>query len=164
MAGRNLIYEQTGALTMFSTGRDGTAVRFLKLSGPRRLKQRWAKLLANQTMNLPSLILCMVLVLGSFSFSEHSSAAETVMTQEDEQVFNGSVRPPQIPPDWKGESLPGNAGWHWYNPKNRLDSVRLYRGDPKDKDPSKREPYVVITKNGELIGRDGKPTGAYLKD
>lgn len=86
------------------------------------------------------------------------------MNQDEAGVFNGTIRPAQIPPDWAGEPLPRNYGWRWYNPTNRLDSVRLYRGDPKSWDLSKRDPYVVITVNGQLIDRDGKPTGTYLRD
>jgi hypothetical protein len=93
-----------------------------------------------------------------------SSVYENNVTQEDEGIFNGKVRPPLIPPDWKGEPLPDKGGWRWYSPTNRLDSVRIYRGDSKSSDPSKRLPYVVVTRNGELIDRFGTPTGTYLKD
>ena len=110
------------------------------------------------------MILGFALMFGSLPYSEITVAGEAQMTQEDEDIFSGKARPPQVPPDWRGEPLPGNAGWRWYDPANRLDSVRLYRGGPKSADPSKREPYVVITKNGELIGRDGRPLGIYLKD
>ncbi len=115
-------------------------------------------------MKLPSVILGFALMFGSLPYGEIAIAGEANMAQRDEEVFSGKVRPPQVPLDWRGEPLPGSAGWRWYNPANRLDSVRLYRGDPKSPDSSKREPYVVITKNGELIGRDGRPLGVYLKD
>ena len=46
-------------------------------------------------------------------------------------------------------------GWRWFNPKNRGDSVRIYVAD---------EPYVVVTKNCQVIGRDGALTGECLED
>jgi len=82
----------------------------------------------------------------------------------EEGVYTGAVRPRQIPADWSGEPLPDDLGWRWYNPRNRRDSVRLYRGDPASRDASTRQPYVVVTVNGELLGPDGKPLGQYLDD
>ena len=74
-----------------------------------------------------------------------------------EGVLTGTVRPPQIPDDWKGEPLPDRAGWRWLDPNDRGNSVRIYRGDGE-------APYVVVTVAGDVIGRDGKPTGERLDD
>ena len=91
------------------------------------------------------------------------SPKRTQMATDYEKLLIGAERPRQVPPDWRGEALPNGRGWRWFNPKNRGDSVRIYRGDPKASPPSEG-PYVVVTKNGEVIGRDGKPTGQRLTD
>ena len=83
---------------------------------------------------------------------------------EYEKLFSGEVRPPNVPPHWVGESLPLGQGWCWSNPQNRGDSVRLFRGDPEDPQPSKQRPYVLVTVNGILLGHDGRPTGEKLND
>lgn len=57
-------------------------------------------------------------------------------------VFYGEIRPGNIPANWNGEPLPKNKGWRWFNPRNRGDSVRIYKGDKL---------YVVITVDGELL-------------
>ncbi|MDH5389072.1 MAG: hypothetical protein OEY06_11575 [Gammaproteobacteria bacterium] len=51
--------------------------------------------------------------------------------------------------------MPQNQGWAWTNPENRGDCVRIYAGD---------EPFVVVTQDGMVIGRDGKPTGERIDD
>ena len=73
----------------------------------------------------------------------------------EEELYDGTIRPPQIPDNWMGEPLPNGEGWRWYNPSNRGDSVRIFRAD---------EPYVVVTVDGNLIGGDGQPTGERLAD
>ena len=70
-------------------------------------------------------------------------------------ILDGSVRPDKIPDDWIGEPLPNSEGWRWFDPNNRGNSVRFYGGE---------EPYVVVTANGQIVGRDGRPTGEYLDD
>lgn len=77
------------------------------------------------------------------------------MNDEDVGIFDGSVKPENIPEDWVGEPLPDNQGWRWFNPIDRTDSVRFYSGD---------EPYVIVTAKGKVIGRNGEPTGEYLDD
>ena len=90
---------------------------------------------------------------------------EATMTgSESEDWYTGNSRPPQIPDDWEGEPLPDGRGWRWFNPANRGDSVRLYRGDPDSEFPHKREPYVIVTRNGQLIDHKGQPTGEFLAD
>jgi hypothetical protein len=65
-----------------------------------------------------------------------------------QKIFNGEVKPPNIPENWIGEALLNSEGWSWKNPNNFGDSVKIYRENP---------PYVVVTKNGIIIGQDGKP-------
>ena len=74
---------------------------------------------------------------------------------EIDEILLGNVRPPNNPDDWEGQPIPGDKGWRWFNPKNRGDSVRIYVAD---------EPYVVVTKNCQVIGRDGALTGECLED
>ena len=74
---------------------------------------------------------------------------------EIDEILSGKVRPPNIPDDWVGEPLPQSQGWRWFDPNNRGDCVRIYAAD---------EPFVIVTKDGQVIGRDGKPTGERLDD
>jgi len=74
---------------------------------------------------------------------------------EIEDILKGRLRPPNIPDEWLGEPLPNNQGWRWYNPENRGDCVRIYAAD---------EPYVVVTRDGEVLDSDGNPTGEKLED
>lgn len=67
----------------------------------------------------------------------------------------GEARPPIVPDNWIGEALPESQGWSWTNPDNRGDCVRIYDA---------AEPYVVVTKDGMVIGPDGEPTGDRLDD
>lgn len=107
----------------------------------------------------------LLLVAGAFMFTRTESERTNPMTTNDqERVFSGAERPPNIPDDWHGEPLPDGVGWRWFNPDNRGDSVRLFRGDPDSPDSSVRNPYVIVTRNGEVIGRDGNPTGEILND
>jgi|GEM_PF-5522787 len=78
--------------------------------------------------------------------------------------YDGTRRPRQIPPHWNGEPLPAGAGWRWFDPEDRTNAVRLYRGDPSASDPSTKQPYVVITVKGQVIGPDGQPIGETLID
>lgn len=73
----------------------------------------------------------------------------------NEDLLSGKLKPQNIPGDWLGEPLPNNQGWRWFNPNNRGDSVRIYAA---------AEPYVVVTQDGEVLGREGKPTGKFLRD
>lgn len=74
---------------------------------------------------------------------------------EPNQLLNGQERPPNIPENWIGEALPEHQGWSWTNPDNRSDCVRIYAGD---------EPFVIVTRDGMVIGPDGEPTGERLDD
>ncbi len=63
-------------------------------------------------------------------------------------IFNGSIRPKQIPAEWKGRPLKhGKNGWCWYNPDNNLDAVFIY----KDSDS------VIVVSGGVCVDRNGKP-------
>jgi len=76
-------------------------------------------------------------------------------TNQYTPLLTGKVRPPNVPNNWIGTALPQNQGWAWTNPENRGDCVRIYAGD---------EPFVVVTQDGMVIGRDGKPTGERIDD
>lgn len=70
-------------------------------------------------------------------------------------LFTGKVRPPNVPDNWVGAALPQSQGWAWTDPENHGDCVRIYAGD---------EPFIIVTKDGMVIGGDGKPTGERLDD
>jgi hypothetical protein len=89
--------------------------------------------------------------------STRREAKQEISVQDIEGIFTGTVRPRQIPGDWHGEPLPDRAGWRWFDPNNRGNSVRFYRGEGA-------APYVVVTVSGAIIGPDGKPTGERLDD
>jgi len=89
-------------------------------------------------------------------------AGETKMDPNTEDVLTGKVRPRQIPDNWLGSPAKSAPGWRYDDPDNSGNSVRIYRGDPEDSDPSKRAPYVVVIKNGVALGRDGKPLPSYV--
>jgi hypothetical protein len=82
----------------------------------------------------------------------------TIVRMDDiEGILSGAVRPPQIPEHWRGEALPGGAGWRWLDPADRGNSVRFFCGEGAG-------PYVLITVAGVVIGRDGESTGERLDD
>jgi hypothetical protein len=77
--------------------------------------------------------------------------------QETEAWLTGKSRPSQVPADWIGSATKSAPGWRWDDPKNPGNSVRIFRGNPNDPDPTKRRPYVVVVRNGQVIGRNGAP-------
>ena len=77
--------------------------------------------------------------------------------QDMDDMLSGKARPPQIPVDWIGSSTRSAPGWRWDDPSNPGNSVRLFRGDPNDPDPWRREPFVVVVRDGRVVGRDGQP-------
>ena len=109
------------------------------------------------------LIALIIAVLTAY-FKNKSDPAMATIEHDFEGWLTGSARPRQIPSEWQGEPLPDGAGWRWFNPENRGDSVRMYRAGPQSADPSIHEPYVIVTVNGQIIGRDGQPLGEYLSD
>lgn len=86
------------------------------------------------------------------------------MNRQHDKLFSGEEKPRNIPEHWHGEALPECAGWRWFNPDNRGDSVRIYRGSADSESPAEQQPYVIVTVDSQLIGRDGKPTGKILND
>jgi hypothetical protein len=74
-----------------------------------------------------------------------------------EQVVTGKIRPPNIPPEWKGRPTAAGDGWCWYDPAQAGNSVRIYRGRPDAASPVEREPYVVVVHNGMRMDREGNP-------
>lgn len=72
--------------------------------------------------------------------------------------------PPKIPGDWIGEPLVDGKGWRWFDPQDRGNSVRFYRGDPEAEHEVDRSSYVVVTVKGEILDREGNPTGEFLHD
>ncbi|HLO97857.1 MAG TPA: hypothetical protein VK171_04610 [Fimbriimonas sp.] len=95
------------------------------------------------------------------SLSRFEPSAKAV---ELEGELTGKVRPRQIPDNWLGEALPDGKGWRWWDPNNHGNCVRMYRGDPNAESAVDRNAYVVVTSNGELIDRNGKPMGKFLND
>lgn len=83
---------------------------------------------------------------------------------QDDDILSGRERPRQIPLDWVGEPLPMGKGWRWFDPKDRGDSVRIYRGDPRAEHPVDRDMYVIVTVKGETLDAQGTPTGEFLRD
>ncbi|MDX6751323.1 hypothetical protein SH611_16030 [Geminicoccaceae bacterium 1502E] len=75
----------------------------------------------------------------------------------DEEFFNGTRRPSGMPASWQGRPLKSGRGWHWSDPENPGNSVRLYRGDPESEDAVEQGPHVVVTADGLLIDDAGKP-------
>ena len=112
-----------------------------------------------------------LIVLGVLIFSVISAylrrkptPADDTNQSEYERFLTGTATPPIVPAGWSDEPLPEGAGWRWFNPENRGDCVRMYRGDPTSSDASMRKPYVIVTRNGQVIGQDGEPTGKTLDD
>ncbi|HTO33302.1 MAG TPA: hypothetical protein VL202_19320 [Pararhizobium sp.] len=83
---------------------------------------------------------------------------------KDEALFTGKERPRQIPTDWIGSPTRSAPGWRWDNPANTGNSVRIFRGDPNHSDPSMRQPFVVVVKNGVTIGADGQPLPRHIAE
>lgn len=85
--------------------------------------------------------------------------------EEDEEFFSGARRPSGMPAGWLGRPLRSGRGWHWSDPDNPGNSVRLYRGDPASEDPAQQGPHVVVTADGHLVDATGKPiAGAVAPD
>jgi len=68
-----------------------------------------------------------------------------------DQILRGELRPPNIPPDWQGRPTRGRAGVVWSDPRDPGNSVRFYPGE------AGAGPYVVVTRGGLLLDRDGAP-------
>ncbi len=84
-----------------------------------------------------------------------SSSGGMALAQEADDIFSGT-RPDKIPSDWIGSPTRSADGFRWDDP-NGKNSVRFFRGNANDPDPSKREPFVVVVSDGEVLGRDGNP-------
>ena len=77
--------------------------------------------------------------------SSVSGAGEPTAPQEDiEALLTGKARPHQVPPDWVGSRTKSAPGWRWDDPHNSGNSVRIFRGDPSNPDPTKRRRNVVV--------------------
>ncbi len=86
------------------------------------------------------------------------------ISRNDEAILTGTERPRTIPKNWKGEPLPDGKGWRWFDPADRGNIVRIYRGVQNAPNRVDRDTYVVVTVKGELIDDQGKPTGEFLRD
>lgn len=78
------------------------------------------------------------------------------MAQDNEAIFNGQVRPDKVPSDWIGSPTRSAPGYRWDDP-NGNNSVRFFRGDPNDPDPSKRDAFVVVVRDDVALNRNGDP-------
>lgn len=93
-------------------------------------------------------------------FSMEVGMAESTEAQIDEAlaaVFRGE-RPLGIPDNWVRSNTKAPGGFRWDDPANPGNSVRLFRGNPDDPNPSLRVPFVVEIQNGLVLDAQGIPT------
>jgi len=57
----------------------------------------------------------------------------------------------------KGRVTDKGEGVKWSDGTKGNNVIRINQGDPKADYPSQRVPYVKLVRNGQVIGRDGKP-------
>ncbi len=84
------------------------------------------------------------------------SGETQAMDSSQSDALNG-VRPRQIPENWVGTPTRSSSGWRWDDPTNPGNSVRILRGVANDPDPAHRENFVIVVRDGQVLGRDGNP-------
>ena len=83
-------------------------------------------------------------------------------------MCNDIWNPPRgkIPDEW-GDGKPARKaiGQRWVdlnNPKGNI--VRIDKGNPNNSQPSQQVDHIVVIKDGNVIGRDGRPIQGSIKN
>ncbi len=64
----------------------------------------------------------------------------------------------KIPAEWSvGQANTKKAGWRWQDPSNQGNGVRIDRGNANSRHPSQQIDHVVVRREGQIMGRVGKP-------
>ncbi len=70
----------------------------------------------------------------------------------------------KLPPDWHSQPNAKKVGTRWSDPANPGNGVRIDQGTPGHSMPSQRVDHVIVRRNGQVIGRDGKPISGSVRD
>jgi hypothetical protein len=80
--------------------------------------------------------------------------AGVAFAMDIDEILKGA-QPDKIPDEWVGSPTRSAKGYRLDDP-NGQNTVRFFKGDAKDPDPSKHNPYVIVISNGMLVGPEGK--------
>jgi len=70
----------------------------------------------------------------------------------------------KVPGQWgPGSPINKGVGTRWRDPRNPGNGVRIDRGNPKNSQVTQQVDHVVVSVNGKIIGRDGKPIPGSIK-
>jgi RHS repeat-associated protein len=71
----------------------------------------------------------------------------------------------KLPGSW-GSGTPNKkgVGTRWTDPDNPGNGVRVDRGDPNSSFPGQQVDHVIVRRNGNVIGRDGRPISGSIQD
>ena len=82
-------------------------------------------------------------------------------------MYNDIWNPPRdkIPDEWgAGKPARKAIGQRWVDPNNpKGNSVRIDKGNPNNSQPSQQVDHIVVIKDGNVIGRDGRPIQGSIK-
>jgi hypothetical protein len=69
-------------------------------------------------------------------------------------VLSGE-RPPGVPHNWIRTPTQTGVGFRWDDPDNPGNSVRFFRGDPTDPNPSHHQAFVIELRDGQVVDEQG---------
>jgi hypothetical protein len=71
------------------------------------------------------------------------------------EAFLTGSRPPNVPENWVGAPTVSSPGFRWDDPHNPGNSLRFFRANPNDPNPSHREDFVIVVRDGRVLDKDG---------
>ncbi|MBU2714242.1 hypothetical protein, partial [Zooshikella harenae] len=70
----------------------------------------------------------------------------------------------KIPAGWGNKANKKGVGTRWQDPDNPGNGVRIDQGNPHHSLSSQQVDHVIVRRNGQVIGRDGKQIQGSIKD
>jgi len=70
----------------------------------------------------------------------------------------------KIPSSWQNKPNKKKVGIRWQDPENQGNGIRIDQGDKNNSLPSQQVDHAIVRKNGQVIGRDGKPIQGSIKN
>jgi hypothetical protein len=69
----------------------------------------------------------------------------------------------KLPNGWSSKANKKGVGTRYQDPNNQGNGVRIDQGNPEHSLPSQKIDHVIVRRNGQVIGRDGKPIQGSIK-
>lgn len=69
----------------------------------------------------------------------------------------------KFPQSWVSKPNKKGVGTRWQDPNNPGNGVRIDKGNPNHPLSNQQVDHVIVRKNGQIIGRDGKPIQGSIK-